>query len=329
MSAKLMEKPEHNNSRVILVTGAAGFIGSTFANYAVRTYPNDTFILLDALTPVADLANIDEDVQNASNARVVIGDIRDKELIEKLVVEHGITDIINFAAESHVDQSIKSADNFISTNVAGTHILLEAARRHQMRRFHQISTDEVYGSLSATDPAFTELSPLAPNNPYSASKAAADCFVRSYQHTFGLNTAITRCSNNYGPRQDRTKLIPLFTLNLLEGKTVPLYGQGENIRDWIYVDDHVRAIDLVFRNGTSGEIYNVGSSNELRNVDITKRLLALTGRDESAVEHVTDRLGHDFRYAIDSSKIQKELGWKAETPFEEGFEKTVAYYRGR
>jgi dTDP-glucose 4,6-dehydratase len=311
--------------RRILITGAAGFIGSTYANMAVRRYPHDFFVLLDALTPIAHIENLDSDVRNAKNAAFEQVDIRDRAALEGVFDEHRITDIINFAAETHVDVSIRHPAIFIETNVEGTHNLLALALERKINRFHQISTDEVYGTLQKDEAPFSENSPLAPNNPYSASKAAADLLVRAYHKTFGLDAVITRSSNNYGPRQDKTKLIPLFITNLLKGERVPLYGTGENIRDWIFVEDNAEAIDLAFRNGTNGEVYNIGGGTERSNLEIAHALIKLTGRDESAIQYVTDRLGHDFRYAINSSKI-RVLGWNAKTDLGNGLGSTVKFY---
>ena len=290
-------------ARRILVTGAAGFIGSTYANMAVARYPEDYFILLDALTPIADLNNLLPETREAVNARFVKADIRDNDSLNKLFKEEQITDIINFAAETHVDVSIRSPQDFIETNIVGTHNLLRLAHASGINRFHHISTDEVYGALGSNDPSFTEASSLAPNNPYSASKAAADCLVRSYHKTFGLNTVITRSSNNFGPRQDPSKVIPLFVTRLLSGGNVPLYADGSNVRDWLFVEDNAEGIDTVFRKGVSGEVYNIGGNYECSNLELTRKLLALTGRDESAITYVPDRLGHDFRYSLSNEKI--------------------------
>ncbi len=318
-----------HNPRTILVTGAAGFIGSTFANMTVQKYPDDFFVLLDALTPVADIHNLDEATLSAPNCHFEKADIRDQQALERLFETFAITDIINFAAETHVDVSLVSPQTFVETNILGTHTLLQVALSKKINRFHQISTDEVYGALGPKDTAFTENTPLAPRNPYSASKASADFLVLSYHRTFGLNTTITRSSNNYGPRQDTTKLIPRFISQLLNNKKVPLYGNGENVRDWLFVEDNARAIDLVFRNGTPGEVYNIGGNCELSNIAITQRLIALTDRSLDAIEYVPDRLGHDFRYAISNDKIERELGWSPEMNLESGLKCTVDYFRNK
>ena len=314
--------------RSILVTGAAGFIGSTFANLMVPRYPKDRFVLLDALTPIADPNNIDSATRNATNCVFEKVDIRDRAALERIFNTYKITEVINFAAETHVDMSLVNPQDFIDTNIVGTHNLLQLARACGIRRFHQISTDEVYGALGPEDPAFTETTPLAPRNPYSASKASADLLVLAYHRTFNLNVVITRSSNNYGPRQDTTKLIPLFITCLLEGKKVPLYGDGKNVRDWLFVEDNAQAIDIVFRNGVPGEVYNIGGNCERSNNEITVMLLELTGRDESAIEHVADRRGHDFRYATGTAKMHK-LGWEPQTTLHDGLERTVRYFRSK
>ncbi len=300
----------------IIVTGGAGFIGSNFLNYAVVKYPEIRFINIDKLTYAGDLANVT--VSTLPNYVFERADICDNTAIEKLFQTHTPTGIINFAAESNVDKSIESADAFITTNIGGTNNLLRLAVQYKVQRFHHISTDEVYGSLEMDEAAFTETHPLAPNNPYSASKAAADLLVRSCHKTFGLDTVITRCSNNFGPNQDDTKLIPRFIKRLQAGEKVPLYGNGSNRRDWLHVSDHVRAIDLVFHTGRAGEIYNVGSDHDFSNREVVDILLSLTGRTADAIEFVPDRLGHDFRYAINASKIESELNWKPLVTFEEG-----------
>jgi len=307
--------------KTILVTGGAGFIGSNYLNTFVPAYPDIEFINVDALTYAADLANIQ--VADSPNYHFEEVDITNVPALTEVFKKYTPTGVIHFAAESHVDKSITGPQKFIDTNVTGTLNLLELSRECKIERFHQVSTDEVYGSLDLTDPAFTEESNLAPNNPYSASKAAADLLVRSYHKTFGLDTVITRCSNNYGPNQDDTKFIPLCIDRLQEGQKVPLYGDGSNIRDWLHVSDHVAAIDLVFNKGKAGEIYNIGGGTELSNKALLQKLLTLTGRDESSVELVADRKGHDFRYAIDSTKIEKELDWKANVDFETGIEQLI------
>ncbi len=306
----------------ILITGGAGFIGSNYLNTFVPHYKDIHFVNVDALTYAGKLSNITiSDLPNYSFEQV---DIRAFTELEKVFATYAPEGVIHFAAESHVDKSIANPDEFIQTNVSGTNNLLRLAVQHKVERFHQISTDEVYGSLQLGDEAFTETHPLAPNNPYSASKAAADLLVRSYHKTFGLNTVITRCSNNFGPYQDDTKLIPLFIKKLKAGETVPLYGDGSNMRDWLHVSDHVRAVDVVFNNGKAGEIYNVGGTHELSNLELVHKLLTLTGRDETAIVHVPDRLGHDFRYAINATKITTQLGWKPAVTFDEGIQELLA-----
>ncbi len=312
---------------IILVTGGAGFIGSNYLNRFVPLRPDTLFVNVDALTYAADLSNVT--VSSLPNYAFENVDIRDEKELGRVFTTHKPTGVIHFAAESHVDHSISGPQIFVDTNVRGTLNLLSLAHEHGVRRFHQASTDEVYGSLGMADPAFTETTPLSPNNPYSASKASADLMVRAYHKTFGLDTVITRCSNNYGPHQDSTKLIPLFIQKLLAGEKVPLYGTGENVRDWLFVTDHVDAIDVVFRQGRAGEVYNIGGGEEVRNIDVVKRLIALAGRDETSINYVTDRPGHDFRYAIDSSKIERELGWKAVVSFEDGMRKTFDFYRAK
>lgn len=309
----------------ILVTGGAGFIGSNYLNKYIAKYPDYFFINVDTLTYAGNLENVE--IKNSENYAFRKADIRNFASLEKIFVYFKPTDVIHFAAESHVDLSIKNPSLFVETNVNGTNNLLLLSKKHNIDRFHQISTDEVYGSLGPKDKPFTRNSPLKPNSPYSASKASADLFVRAYNKTFGLNTVITRCSNNYGPRQDKSKLIPKFMNNLLSGEKVPLYSKGENIRDWIYVEDHIDAIDLVFHKGKIGEIYNVGGDCELANIDITQKILKLTGRDSSFIELVADRLGHDFRYAIDNTEIENELGWKPKISFSDGIKMTLEYYK--
>jgi dTDP-glucose 4,6-dehydratase len=305
----------------IFVTGGAGFIGSNFLNYAVTKYPDTRFVNIDKLTYAGNLDNLT--IAALPNYVFERADICDGIVIERLFQTYTPTGIINFAAESNVDKSIESADAFITTNIGGTNNLLRLAVRYGVNRFHHISTDEVYGSLTMDAPAFTEEHTLAPNNPYSASKAGADLLVRSYHKTFGLDTVITRCSNNFGPNQDDTKLIPRFIKKLQAGENVPLYGDGSNRRDWLHVSDHVRAIDLVFHNGRAGEVYNVGSDHDFSNREVVDILLSLTGQTADAIEFVSDRLGHDFRYAINASKIEAELGWTPKVAFEAGLRALV------
>lgn len=310
--------------KTILITGGAGFIGSHYLNTIVPRYPRYQFINVDALTYAANPANIR--VAGAPNYRFVQANICDREAMGRLFKEYAPTQVIHFAAESHVDNSIERPQAFIDTNIIGTQVLLDLARTHGISRFHQISTDEVYGSIAEGIPPVTEDAPLLPNSPYSASKAAADLLVRAYHKTFGLDTVITRASNNYGPHQHTEKLIPRFITALLKNGKVPLYGNGLNVRDWIYVGDHVEGIDCAFHKGKSGEIYNLGGNNELRNVEITDMLLIMSGLGSEMIEHVADRPGHDFRYAIDSSKAKREFGWRPTTDFTEGMQATWSYY---
>lgn len=312
------------NKKVIAVTGGAGFIGSNYLNKFVPRYPNYMFVNIDTLTYAGDLKNIR--VSDAPNYVFEKADIRDRAGLEGIFKKYAPTAIIHFAAESHVDFSITNPSLFVETNVNGTHNLLSLAKKYGVKRFLQVSTDEVYGALEKDAPPFTETTLLAPNSPYSASKAAAEFFAHAYHKTFGLDVVITRCSNNYGPNQDKTKLIPLFITNLLAGEQVPLYGEGKNIRDWLFVEDHCDALDLVFQKGAAGEVYNIGGNNEIENIEITKKLIALAGRDESAIKRVPDRLGHDFRYAIDCSKIKRELGWSPKKTFEGGLRETFEFY---
>ena len=308
----------------ILVTGGAGFIGSNFIHYWLGLYPNDSIVNLDKLTYAGNLDNLKE-LEGNSRYQFVAGDICDFDLVNKLV--QGIDLIVHFAAESHVDRSIKSSADFVRTNVEGTRVLLEAARLNGNIRFHHISTDEVFGSLQLSDPKFNELTPYDPHSPYSASKASSDHLVRAYYYTHGLPITISNCSNNYGPRQFPEKLIPLFVTNLIEGKKVPVYGQGQNIRDWIYVDDHNRGVDFIIHKGKIGETYCLGGNNELTNLEITKNILALMGKGEESIEYVTDRPGHDFRYAIDFSKAKNELDWAPQVDFAAGLKLTIEWYK--
>lgn len=310
----------------MLVTGGAGFIGSNFIRYILRNYPEDQILNLDLLTYAGNLENLQDVAQNP-NYQFVHGDIANQELVDRLISdgEHPVEVIINFAAESHVDRSILEPERFVRTNVLGTQTLLEAARRYKVDKFVQISTDEVYGSLEDSG-YFTELTPLAPNSPYSASKAGADMMVRAYHHTYGLPVNITRCSNNYGPYQFPEKLIPLMVTNALQDKELPVYGDGMNIRDWLHVEDHCSAIDLVVRRGKHGEVYNIGGKNEWTNISIVKTILSLLNKPETLIRYVDDRLGHDRRYAIDASKITAELGWKPIYSFEKGIREMVNWY---
>lgn len=310
------------NNKTILVTGGAGFIGSNFIHYMFKKYPDVKIINLDLLTYAGNLENL-KDIAEKPNYTFVKGDIADIKVVNEVIP--GVDYIVNFAAESHVDRSIEDPSVFVRTNVIGTQVLLDAAKRHGVERFLQISTDEVYGSLGPTG-YFTEETPLAPNSPYSASKAGADLLVRAYHETYGLPVLITRCSNNYGPYQFPEKLIPFFIKRLLNGQTVPVYGDGLHIRDWLHVEDHCSAIDLVLRKGRVGEVYNIGGNNEKTNIEITKLILAELDKPESMIEYVEDRLGHDRRYAIDSSKIKSELGWSPKITFEDGIKQTIAWY---
>ena len=309
----------------ILVTGGAGFIGSNFIHYMLEKHPDDNLINLDLLTYAGNIHNLD-DVKDNPRYHFVKGNIVNRELVSHLVHEFNIDHIVNFAAESHVDRSILHPDVFVETNVQGTLALLDVAKREGVEKFLQVSTDEVYGTLGATG-YFTEESPLQPNSPYSASKASADMIVRSYFETYGYNVNITRCSNNYGPYQFPEKLIPLMTSNGMEGKDLPIYGNGKNIRDWLYVSDHCQAIDLVLRNGKPGEVYNVGGHNERTNNEIVHLIVDNLGISEDHIKYVKDRLGHDKRYAIDPTKIETELGWKPEYTFDTGIVKTIDWYK--
>lgn len=309
--------------RIILVTGGAGFIGSNYLNKFVPYYQDYFFVNVDILTYAGSLDNLK--ISHLKNYAFEKVDIRDLKSLEKVFIKYRPTDIINFAAETHVDFSIKNPSLFVETNVNGTVNLLILAKKYQINRFHQISTDEVYGSIEKGK--FKETDPLLPNNPYAASKASADLFVRSFYKTFGLNVVITRSSNNFGPNQDPSKLIPKFITNLLNHQKVPLYAKGENIRDWLYVEDNIDAIDLVFHQGKAGEIYNIGANQEKSNLEITHILLRLLGKDDSFIEYVADRPGHDFRYALDTTKIQIELGWQPKYKFEEAIRKTVEFYK--
>ena len=311
----------------LLVTGGCGFIGSNFIQYVLRKYPDYSLVNVDKLTYAGNLKNL-SDLSHSPRYTFIKGDIADSTQMES-VIHEGVGAIINFAAESHVDRSIEAPGDFMKTNVFGTFILLEAIRKvfpKQSIRFLHVSTDEVYGSLGETG-AFTEETPLAPNSPYSASKASADVMVRAYHHTYGLPTLITRCSNNYGPYQFPEKLIPLMISNAIEGKALPIYGDGLQVRDWIHVEDHCRALDLVLHEGRAGEVYNIGGESERTNLVVAKTILDHLGKPSSLLRFVADRPGHDRRYAIDFSKIRRTLGWKPSIPFEEGIHRTVAWYQ--
>lgn len=332
-------------SETILITGGAGFIGSNFVPYFCEKYPQYKIINLDKLTYAGNLDNLKE-CDGMENYTFVQGDICDADLIEKLFAENDIRGVIHFAAESHVDNSIKGPRAFINTNIVGTFNLLEAARKQWMDapgkvklgyencRFHHISTDEVYGALGETG-MFREDTPYAPNSPYSASKASSDFLVRAYHHTFGMNVTTSNCSNNYGPKQHNEKLIPHIISKALAGQPLPIYGRGENVRDWLYVLDHCKAIDLIYHNGKSGETYNIGGRNERNNITIVKTICAILDEKkprsdgkkyEEQITFVADRAGHDFRYAIDATKLENELGWRADETFDTGIVKTVEWY---
>ncbi|WP_438448531.1 dTDP-glucose 4,6-dehydratase [Gorillibacterium sp. sgz5001074] len=309
----------------ILVTGGAGFIGSNFVRYMLSKYPNYKIVNLDKLTYAGNLENL-QDVEDNPNYTFVHGDIGNKELVQYITQTYGISVFINFAAESHVDRSINEPDLFLKTNVLGTQALLDVARTCKIDKYVQISTDEVYGSLGETG-YFTEETPLAPNSPYSASKAAADMMVQAYHETFGLNVNITRCSNNYGPYHFPEKLIPLMITNVMEHKPLPVYGDGLNVRDWLHVMDHASAIDLVLHKGRNGEVYNIGGHNERKNIEIVELILEHLHAGKDLIRYVTDRLGHDRRYAIDPSKLVAELGWKPKYTFDTGIKETIEWYK--
>lgn len=311
-----------NSLMKLLVTGGAGFIGSNFIHYRLKNHPNDQIVNLDVLTYAGHLESL-KDLAGNENYQFIKGDITNSEDVKKGM--EGVETVVHFAAESHVDRSIVDPLIFVKTNVLGTAQLLEAALDNKVKRFHHVSTDEVFGQLGPNDPAFNEETPYSPRTPYAASKAASDHLVRSYYHTYGLPITITNCSNNFGPYQDPEKLIPRFITNLLEGKKVPLMGEGENIRDWLYVDDHSKAIDMVLEKGKVGETYCVGGE-EKTNQEVTGEILKLLGKDESWIENVEHRLGHDFRYAINDEKLKK-LGWQPEGNFNEWLKKVVEWYK--
>jgi len=315
----------------VLVTGGAGFIGSNFVLYMLKNYPDYRIINLDALTYAGNLDNL-KGIEGNANHIFVKGDICDSALIDRIFDQYNPDYVVNFAAESHVDRSITDPQLFLRSNILGTQVLLDACKKNWLgtensskRKYVQVSTDEVYGSLGA-EGYFTETTPLSPNSPYSASKASADMFVRAYHETFGLNVNITRCSNNYGPYQFPEKLIPLMISNALEDKDLPVYGDGMNVRDWLYVEDHCRAIDMVMHNGKAGEVYNVGGHNEKTNIEIVKLILKELGKPESLIKYVKDRPGHDRRYAIDASKIKREIGWEPTVMFDQGIRLTIKWY---
>jgi dTDP-glucose 4,6-dehydratase len=308
----------------LLVTGGAGFIGSNFIRYWLGKYPDDKIVNLDVLTYAGNLENL-ADLESNKNYEFVKGDICDEKLVNEIV--KGIDLIVHFAAESHVDRSIADSFDFIRTNVEGTRVLLDAAKNNGCLRFHHVSTDEVFGSLGPDDARFNEKTPYDPRSPYSASKAASDHLVRAYFHTHKLPVTISNCTNNYGPFQFPEKMIPLFVTNLLKGKKVPVYGEGKNIRDWIYVDDHNRGVDMIIGKGRIGETYCLGGGNEITNLGLTRMILSAMDMDEEMIEYVKDRPGHDLRYAMDTEKAQNELGWEAEVDFEKGLRDTVEWYR--
>jgi dTDP-glucose 4,6-dehydratase len=338
----------------LLITGGAGFIGSNFVHYWLEHHAGDRIVVLDALTYAGNIAHLDS-VRQRPEFRFIKGNIIDTALVEQLLRDERLDTIVHFAAESHVDRSIEGPDAFIETNVVGTHSLLKAARRvwieerrEPRHRFHHVSTDEVYGSLGPADPPFTESTPYAPNSPYSASKAASDHLVRAYHHTYGLRTTISNCSNNYGPRQFAEKLIPLMTAQLLAGKALPVYGDGRHVRDWLHVEDHCRGIEIVLERGRTGEVYNIGGRSECENIQLVRMLCAIVdaelggnreccarypnaavakgGRSEALISFVTDRPGHDRRYAIDSSKIERECGFHPRITLDAGLRATIAWY---
>lgn len=310
-----------------LVTGCAGFIGSNFVHYMLEKYNDINIVNLDKLTYAGNLDNL-RDIEQDSRYAFVQGDICDRTLVDSLFAQYGFDYVINFAAESHVDRSIEDPGIFLQTNIIGTATLMDASRKYGVKRFHQVSTDEVYGDLPLDRPDlfFREDTPIHTSSPYSSSKAAADLLAMSYFRTYGLPVSISRCSNNYGPYQHTEKLIPLMITKAKNDQPLPVYGKGINVRDWLYVEDHCKAIDLIVHNGKAGEIYNVGGHNEMRNIDIVKLICKTLGKSQELITFVQDRKGHDLRYAIDPSKIHNELGWLPETCFEEGIKKTIDWY---
>lgn len=330
---EVCEKVREKTHKAVLVTGGVGFIGSNFLEYFCKKYPQYLVVNLDKLTYAGNLNNLKE-CNSLQNYVFVKGDICDNDLVSQVFNDYKITDVIHFAAESHVDNSIKNPRAFVETNVLGTFTLLENFRKFGTGRFHHISTDEVYGSLGK-DGYFTETTPYAPNSPYSASKASSDMLVRSYFHTYGINVVTTNCSNNYGPKQHQEKLMPTIIRTALNEQPIPIYGDGKNIRDWLYVVDHCKAVDLVFHKGRSGETYNIGGNNERNNIEIATKICEILDEKrpctcgksyKELITFVKDRPGHDRRYAIDATKLSSELGWKPEETFESGIEKTVDWY---
>lgn len=311
----------------IIVTGGAGFIGGNFMHYMVNNYPNDNIICVDCLTYAGNLETLDP-IKDKKNYKFIKEDITNREGIYKIFEETKPDIVVNFAAESHVDRSVETPEIFIKTNVLGTQVLMDACRKYGIKRFHQVSTDEVYGDLplERTDLFFTEDTPIHTSSPYSASKAGADLLVLAYHRTFKLPVTISRCSNNYGPYHFPEKLIPLMISRALNNEKLPVYGDGKNVRDWLYVTDHCKAIDLIIRNGKDGEVYNIGGHNEKANIDVVKTILKALNKSEDLIEFVKDRPGHDLRYAIDPTKIEKELGWKPQYTFETGIQQTIEWY---
>lgn len=311
----------------IIVTGGAGFIGSNFIFYELDKYPENRIVCVDSLTYAGNLSTLEPVMENP-NFRFIKLDICDREGVYRLFEEEKPDVVVNFAAESHVDRSIDNPEIFLQTNIIGTSVLMDACRKYGIERYHQVSTDEVYGDLPLDRPDlfFHEDTPIHTSSPYSTSKASADLLVMAYHRTYGLPVTISRCSNNYGPYQFPEKLIPLMIANALADKPLPVYGEGLNVRDWLYVEDHCKAIDLIIRKGAVGEVYNVGGHNEMKNIDIVKLICQYLGKSESLITHVTDRKGHDMRYAIDPSKIHRELGWLPETKFQDGIQMTIQWY---
>lgn len=311
----------------IIVTGGAGFIGSNFIYYMLKKHPSDRIICVDKLTYAGNLETL-ESAMEKKNFKFIRADIADRRAVYRIFEQEKPDIVVNFAAESHVDRSIENPEIFLQTNVIGTSVLLDACRKYGIDRYHQVSTDEVYGDLPLDRPDlfFTEETNLKTSSPYSASKAGADLLVMAYHRTYKIPTTISRCSNNYGPYHFPEKLIPLMIINALSDKKLPVYGDGKNVRDWLYVEDHCRAIDLILQKGRVGEVYNIGGHNERANIDVVKTILKELGKPEDLIEHVTDRKGHDRRYAIDPTKIHTELGWEPETKFEDGIKKTVKWY---
>ena len=311
----------------IVVTGGAGFIGGNFVYYELEKHPEDKIICFDALTYAGNMETLDEAMKNPQFV-FVKGDIANRDDVDKLFNEHKPDIVVNFAAESHVDRSIENPGIFLQTNVLGTQVLMDACRKYGIKRYHQVSTDEVYGDLPLDRPDmfFTEETPLHTSSPYSATKASADLLVMAYHRTYQLPVTISRCSNNYGPFHFPEKLIPLMIINALHDKKLPVYGEGINVRDWLYVKDHCSAIDLIIRNGNVGEVYNIGGHNERQNIQVVKTILKELNKPESLIEHVTDRKGHDRRYAIDPTKIHNELGWLPATKFDDGIKATIKWY---